>query len=111
MSGDTDTYVDPYRELGSVTEYTLPHILARVKVGSAEHSWQCELRWLWETHSDRMAELMQKVLRQGVRIPVLIGRHPQSGEERMWDGHHRVGIAVALALETLPVRIVESEAP
>lgn len=42
----------------------------------------------------------------GIRVPIVLSRHPRTGRLSMRDGNHRVGAAVRLGLETIPAVIV-----
>lgn len=63
-----------------------------------EHGWETEFAHLRETHSDRLAELRESILKDGIKSPVVIGP-----DGRIWDGHHRLCVADELGLSTVPV--------
>lgn len=62
-----------------------------------EHSWEAEIQWLWENHTAKLLGLMQDVMLNGFLEPVVLG-----DDGRLWDGHHRVLVALALNLDTVP---------
>ena len=71
-------------------------------VDGCEHGWPTELDWLWSVHRDQTLALMDKVRADGgIRFPVLIGT-----DGRLWDGHHRVAVALALGID-VPVMWAE----
>lgn len=62
-----------------------------------EIGWAAELEFLWTEHRQQLLELMDSVLAEGFREPVLIGN-----DRRIWDGHHRIAVALALNIK-IPV--------
>ncbi|MBY4381896.1 hypothetical protein HQO24_10605 [Rhodococcus fascians] len=74
-------------------------IMRDVEVGSREHSWADELREMWtEPHRSVTLDILDSVLQVGIREPLMIG-----DDGRLWDGHHRLAVAVALGLTSIPV--------
>lgn len=63
-----------------------------------EHGWDTEIDWLWTHDEDKMWDLAEQVMQHGIQTPVLLG-----DDGRLWDGHHRIGVAVALCIEDIPV--------
>ena len=53
-------------------------------------------------------------LKESIRVngfdkdyPILIMLRREGGEDRIFEGHHRLNIAIELGLETVPVRFIE----
>lgn len=63
-----------------------------------EHGWLTESIWLWQNQSDRMWHLSESIRRAGIQEPILVGN-----DGRVWDGHHRVCVAMYLKLTHIPV--------
>lgn len=63
-----------------------------------ERGWNEEYAFLWGNHRERMEDLGRAVISEGILEPILVG-----SDGRVWDGHHRVGVAIALGLETIPI--------
>lgn len=72
-------------------------LLARYRDGD-EHGWGVEFAWLREHHADRLAELRAEIREHGIREPVLLG-----DDDRVWDGHHRLCIAVDESITEVPI--------
>lgn len=87
--------------------YSAERLILDVSDGD-DIGWDAEFRWLWEHDWGRMCYVMQSVIRNGFEQPIEIGLNPVTGEMRMWDGHHRLGIALALCIP-IPVKFVEVE--
>jgi hypothetical protein len=69
-----------------------------------EHGWHEELLYLWSDDRERTLKLLQEVLDVGrIMDPVLIGT-----DRRVWDGHHRIAIGLALSLP-VPVMFAEEQ--
>lgn len=83
--------------------WPLARILAEVAVGSCDWSWEEEWADLGERHAEDnyLAELEQQIRERGITTPVLIGN-----DGRLWDGHHRLCVAVEVGIECVPVEIV-----
>lgn len=69
---------------------TAGDIMAAVAPGSGL-TWTEELNDLWTRDRCDMLRLLQSVVDKGICRPVLIGP-----DGRLWDGHHRVAVALAL---------------
>lgn len=65
-----------------------------------EVGWSTELEWLWTDDRERMLALMDLVLKEGFQEPILLGN-----DGRLWDGHHRIAVALALQIP-VPVKMV-----
>ena len=61
-------------------------------------SWQQEQHWLWEHDKEKMTDLFYDITTHGIIIPVHVGP-----DARIWDGHHRICIAIKLGLHDIPV--------
>ena len=79
------------------------NIIGDVRTGD-EHSWADEFKVLWSNDSRGMLALMNSVLKEGIREPVVIG-----ADGRLWDGHHR--LAVAIALQLGPIEVLDHRVP
>jgi hypothetical protein len=82
--------------------WPLRRLLAEVRCGSGDWSWEQE--WFWidsdDDHAEEYAKLEEEIRRDGIRTPVLIGN-----DGRLWDGHHRLRIAVRLGIPYIPVEL------
>lgn len=68
-------------------------VMSTVGPGDGQ-AWAQELAFLWTTLRYRVLDVMDSVLAVGFREPIVLGR-----EGRLWDGHHRLAVALALDLE------------
>ena len=59
--------------------------------------WREEFAQLWIDDATHMHNLLVDIKRHGIREPILLGN-----DGRLWDGHHRLAIAVALVHDTIP---------
>jgi ParB-like chromosome segregation protein Spo0J len=64
-----------------------------------ERGWDEEFAWLRAHHAERLATIRETATVQGILEPVLLG-----ADGRVWDGHHRLCVAIDLGLPTIPVR-------
>lgn len=62
------------------------------------HGWHSEYNLLWTEHRERMNDLRKAVISEGILEPILVG-----SDGRVWDGHHRICVAISLQHETIPV--------
>jgi hypothetical protein len=69
-----------------------------------EGPWGEELALLWTALRNEMAALLDSVVADGFRDPILIG-----DDGRLWDGHHRLAMELALGI-SVPVEFVGKEA-
>lgn len=86
----------PEQETDHYQVLPVEDLIARWRVGSHEWSWDQEYVDLWlgePSHSGRIHELFESISAEGIREPVLLGN-----DGRVWDGHHRVVIAMVLGL-------------
>lgn len=72
-------------------------ILAQYVPGD-EHGWDVEFAWLRDNHSEKLRDLSLSIQEHGIREPVVLG-----DDGRVWDGHHRLLVADALGLNSVPV--------
>lgn len=63
-----------------------------------ERGWAEEYTLLWTDHRERMDDLRRAVISEGILEPVLVG-----SDGRVWDGHHRICVAMSLQHKTIPV--------
>jgi hypothetical protein len=88
---------------GPFQVWPLTRVLADVAVGSGDWTWDEE----WADPDARHAAtgyldtLEQQIRENGITMPVLIGN-----DGRLWDGHHRLRIAVRLGIPYVPVEVV-----
>jgi hypothetical protein len=75
----------------------LDALLAVVRDGD-EHGWQVEFDQLWQTQQPYMDRLATSIQETGIHMPILIG-----SDGRVWDGHHRLGVAHKLGLAEVPI--------
>ncbi|MER6534345.1 hypothetical protein ABT215_11140 [Streptomyces sp900105755] len=86
--------------------WPLQRILTEVRCGSQDWTWDEEWADLDEYHAARLAWLETEIRANGITSPVLIG-----SDGRLWDGHHRLRIAVRADIGYVPVEIVPAAAP
>lgn len=82
--------------------WPLVRVLAEVRCGSQDWSWEEEWASLDRRHAQTnyLATLEQQIRENGITLPILIG-----SDGRLWDGHHRLRIAVRLGIEYIPVEV------
>jgi hypothetical protein len=68
-------------------------VMATVGPGDGQ-AWVDELHFLWTTLRHRVLDVLNSVLAEGFREPIVLGP-----DGRLWDGHHRLAVALALDLE------------
>ena len=74
----------------------LDHLLGVYAVGSGDWSWQDEYDDLIDQPGTQ--KLLARIRDEGIREPILLGT-----DGRVWDGHHRIVIAMHLGLDSVPV--------
>lgn len=86
----------------TVQVWPLARVLAEVRCGSEDWSWDEEWADLDRRHAETgyLAKLEQQIRANGITMPVLIGT-----DGRLWDGHHRLRIAVRLGIDYVPVEV------
>lgn len=83
----------------------LADVLSQYRDGDElSDGWTEEFDWLRQEHPSRLADLRDSISRDGIKFPVLLGT-----DGRVWDGHHRLCVAVDLALESVPVIHAQDE--
>lgn len=75
------------------------NVIEHYKTGD-EIRWADELEFLWTKRRAHLLKLMDSVLEGGFREPITLGN-----DGRVWDGHHRLAVALALDVP-IPVAIV-----
>jgi hypothetical protein len=80
--------------------WPLARVLAEVRCGSQDWTWDEEWADLDQRHAETgyLDKLEQDIRANGITAPVLIGT-----DGRLWDGHHRLRIAVRLGIGYVPV--------
>ena len=86
------------------THFHTPHQLMGWFRPGEPHDWETELNWIWSRDRAHTLKLMDRILLVGsIQVPVLLGP-----DRRVWDGHHRIAIALALDLK-IPVQFAPYE--
>ncbi|MFD3741614.1 ParB N-terminal domain-containing protein [Streptomyces sp. NPDC058629] len=82
--------------------WPLTRILTEVRCGSQDWTWDQEWADLDQRHAESgyLDRLEQQIKANGITMPVLIG-----SDGRLWDGHHRLRIAVRLGIAYVPVEV------
>ncbi|MFE6126775.1 ParB N-terminal domain-containing protein [Streptomyces sp. NPDC056437] len=93
-----ETEPQPY----TVEVWPLARVLTDVRCGSEDWTWEEEWADLDARHaaSGYLDRLEQQIRANGITMPVLIGT-----DGRLWDGHHRLRIAVRLGIGYIPVEV------
>jgi hypothetical protein len=91
-----------------VQVWPLNRILTEVRCGSQDWPWEEEWADLDRRHAETgyLVTLEQQIRENGITMPVLIG-----SDGRLWDGHHRLRIAVRVGIPYVPVEIVSPTEP
>ena len=74
----------------------LDHLLGVYRVGSGDWPWTQEYDNLIDQPGTQ--KLLARIKTEGIREPILLGN-----DGRVWDGHHRIVIAMHLGLDSVPV--------
>lgn len=74
----------------------LDHLLGVYAVGSGDWPWREEYDNLIDQPGTQ--KLLARIRDEGIREPILLGT-----DGRVWDGHHRIIIAMHLGLDSVPV--------
>jgi ParB-like chromosome segregation protein Spo0J len=79
----------------------LADLLANYRPGSYDPpwTWNDERRDLLAREPDFLHGLRADIAANGIREPVQL----HHGERRVWDGHHRIVVAIDLGLPAVPV--------
>lgn len=91
---------------GVLSEMRLEDVLIGWRVGSADWGWAAEFKDRRRNCQGRLDQLATSIQETGMREPILLG-----SDGRVWDGHHRICAALMLALETVPVEILDDLPP
>ena len=67
--------------------------------------------WTKEQKEERYDILYESIKREGFKeeFPIIIMLRREGGEDKLFEGHHRLNIAIELGLATVPVRFMEWE--
>jgi len=67
--------------------------------------------WTYEQRVERYDTLYESIKREGFKeeFPIVIMLRREGGEDKLFEGHHRLNIAIELGLTTVPVRFIEWE--
>lgn len=82
--------------------WSLDRLLREVRPGSRDWTWQQEHDDLWfSVHAGTsvMDDLATSMQTEGQREPVILG-----DDGRLWDGHHRVAVAMRLGIGRVLLR-------
>jgi hypothetical protein len=84
--------------------WPLQRVLTEVRCGSQDWTWEEEWADLDQRHEETgyLVKLEQQIRENGITMPVLIG-----SDGRLWDGHHRLRIAVRLGIGYVPVELTD----
>lgn len=82
--------------------WPLARVLAQVRCGSQDWTWDEEWADLDRRHvaTGYLDKLEQEIRANGITMPVLIGT-----DGRLWDGHHRLRLAVRIGIGYVPVEL------
>lgn len=86
--------------------WPLARALSDIRYDHQDWSWEEEWADLDERHAETgyLDHLEQQIKANGITMPLLIG-----SDGRLWDGHHRLRIAVRVGIPYVPVEIVPSK--
>ena len=67
--------------------------------------------WTYEERVRRYDQLKESIEKEGFNeeFPIIIMLRREGGEDKLFEGHHRLNIAIELGLATVPVRFMEWE--
>lgn len=102
LACEADEAQQPETQAFTVQVWPLTRVLTDVRCGSQDWTWDEEWADLDRRHSETgyLAKLEQEIRANGITMPVLIGT-----DGRLWDGHHRLRIAVRLGIDYVPVEV------
>ncbi len=65
--------------------------------------------WTREQKNERYDQLKESIEKDGFKeeFPIIIMLRRQGGEDKLFEGHHRLNISIELGLATVPVRFME----
>jgi hypothetical protein len=93
-------------ERPDIQVWPLGRVLSEVRCGSQDWSWGEEWADLDYYRSEELAALEQQIRVNGITEPLLIGT-----DGRLWNGHHRLRLAVRLNIVYVPVRAAAGRLP
>ena len=101
-AGDSEQQDDG--EAFTIQVWPLTRVLSEVRCGSKDWPWEEEWADLDRRHAETgyLDKLEQDIRTNGITMPVLVGT-----DGRLWDGHHRLRIAVRLGIDYVPVEVPE----
>ena len=67
--------------------------------------------WTRKQKEERYDTLKESIRKEGFKeeFPVIIMLRREGGQDKLFEGHHRLNIAIELGLTTIPVRFMEWE--
>ena len=67
--------------------------------------------WTREQKEERYDTLKESIEKEGFNeeFPIVIMLRRENNEDKLFEGHHRLNIAIELGLATIPVRFMEWE--
>ena len=67
--------------------------------------------WTYEQRVERYDQLKESIKKNGFKeeYPLIVMLRREDNEDKLYEGHHRLNIAIELGLETVPVRFMEWE--
>ena len=65
--------------------------------------------WTREQKEERYDTLKESIEKEGFKeeFPIIVMLRRMGGEDKLFEGHHRLNIAIELGLESVPVRFIE----
>lgn len=83
-----------------MTTLKLKKLLSSYRPGSGDDNWTWgdEAGDLLNREPDYMKQLKDDICKDGIKEPILLGT-----DKRIWDGHHRIVVAILLDLDDVPV--------
>ena len=65
--------------------------------------------WTRKQKEERYDTLKESIRKEGFKeeFPVIIMLRREGGQDKLFEGHHRLNIAIELGLATIPVRFME----
>ena len=65
--------------------------------------------WTYEQRVERYDTLKESIEKEGFKeeFPIIVMLRREGGQDKLFEGHHRLNISIELGLETVPVRFME----
>ena len=65
--------------------------------------------WTYEQRVERYDILKESIEKEGFKeeFPIIVMLRREGGQDKLFEGHHRLNIAIELGLETVPVKFIE----